>query len=118
MDSTDLLIGIVGPCKSGKTELKLGLEKLGYRCRHIAQEHSYAPAMWQIIANPDLLIFLDATYPVTVARGELNWTEKEYQEQRKRLYHALAHADLYIDTVPLTIQEVLDKAASFIQSVD
>jgi len=74
--------------------------------------------MWQKITNPDLLIFLDASYPVTVARSGLNWTEGEYQEQRRRLSHALSHADLYVNTDPLSIQEVLDKVRRFIQNVD
>jgi uridine kinase len=51
-----LLIGVVGPCGSGKSTLIRGLEKKGYTCRHIAQEHSYVHAMWQIISKPDAFI--------------------------------------------------------------
>ena len=57
------LIGVVGPCGSGKSTLIAGLEKHGYACRHIAQEHSYVPAMWQIITKPDVLIYLHASFP-------------------------------------------------------
>lgn len=92
------LIGIVGPCGAGKSTLAANLNRLGYSTRHIAQEHSYVPAMWQRITNPDLLIFLDVSYQNTLKRRSLDWSESEYQEQIKRLQHARQHADHYLDT--------------------
>lgn len=91
------LIGIVGVCASGKTTLIRQLTLQGYRCRHIAQEHSYVASMWQQITHPDYLIYLFADYSTTLQRKNLNWTEAEYNEQIRRLEHAYAHADFVID---------------------
>ncbi len=110
-----LLIGIVGPCAAGKSTLKTGLERHGIVARHIAQEHSYVPNMWQRIVNPDLLIFLDVTYPTTMIRRQMEWNEAEYQEQQRRLEHARQSANCYIDTELLSIDEVLQSALRFIQ---
>jgi cytidylate kinase len=109
-----LLIGIVGPCGSGKSTLIAGLEKHGYACRHIAQEHSYVPAMWQIITKPDILIFLHASFPVSTARRKLNWQVKDYEEQSRRLSHARAHAHIIIDTDNLTPDQVLQSALDYL----
>ncbi len=108
------LIGVVGPCGSGKSTLIAGLEKHGYTCRHIAQEHSYVPAMWQIISKPDILIFLHASFPVSTARRQLNWQEKDYEEQSRRLSHAHQHAHIIIDTDDLTPDQVLQSALDYL----
>ncbi len=108
------IVGVVGPCGSGKSTLIGGLEKAGYKCRHIAQEHSYVPYMWQRIADPDLLVFLDASFAVCTARRRLNWTEADYEEQVHRLSHARQHADLIVPTDALSIQEVLDCVLDFL----
>ena len=108
------LIGVVGPCGSGKSTLIAGLEARGYSCRHIAQEHSYVPSMWQVISKPDLLIFLHASFPVSTARRKLNWQEKDYNEQSRRLSHAREHAHIMIDTDDLTPNQVLQKALDFL----
>ena len=110
-----LLIGIVGPCGSGKSTLIAGLERYGYTCRHIAQEHSYVQAMWQIITKPDLLIYLGASFPVSTARRKLNWQEKDHTEQLRRLAHARENAHLYIDTDDLTPSQVLQKVFDFLK---
>ena len=115
MAKTDLLIGLVGPCKSGKTELKTRLEQNGYRCRHISQEHSFVPNMWQQISHPDVLIYLDVSYKNTLLRG-LNWNEKDYQDQLVRLGHAYSHADHIINTNDLSIEEVFHNILIFLQS--
>jgi cytidylate kinase len=112
--STKPLIGIVGPCGAGKSTLLAGLEKHGYVCRHIAQEHSYVQAMWQIITKPELLIYLHASFPVGTARRKLNWQEKDHTEQLRRLTHAREHADLLIETDDLTPEQVLQKALDFL----
>jgi deoxyadenosine/deoxycytidine kinase len=113
---TSSLIGVVGPCGSGKSTLIKGLEQHGFSCRHIAQEHSYVQAMWQRIAKPDILIFLDASFPVSTARRRLNWQEKDHEEQYRRLAHARQHAHLVIATDHLTPEQVLQKAIDFLQS--
>lgn len=112
--STKRLIGIVGPCGSGKSTLMAGLERRGYRCRHIAQEHSYVQAIWQIITKPDVLIYLNSSFATSTTRRKLDWREKDYEEQLRRLAHARAHANLTIDTDSLTADEVLQKALDFL----
>lgn len=109
-----MLIGFVGPCASGKSTITSELEARGYRTRHIAQEHSYVKDMWQRLTNPDILIFLQASYPVTVKRRNLNWREKDYDEQQRRLAHAREHADLFIDTDDLSIDEVVQQILIYI----
>jgi thymidylate kinase len=110
-----LLIGIVGPCGAGKSTLLAGLERHGYACRHIAQEHSYVQAMWQIITRPDILIYLHASFPVSTARRRLNWERRHHDEQMRRLEHARQHAHLSIDTDDLTPESVLQKALDFLK---
>ena len=116
MSEEKILIGIVGPCKAGKTTLVRNLEKHGYQARQIAQEHSFVPVMWQRITNPDFLVYLDVTYPLTVERGRLNWTGADYQKQLDRLQHAREHADLYIETDPLSSDEVLRYVLDFLNA--
>ena len=110
------LIGVVGPCGSGKSTLITNLEERGFQCRHIAQEHSYVPYMWQRITNPDLLIFLDASFETCTERRRLNWKETDYAEQQRRLNHARGHADLVIRTDALTVEQVVQQALEFLQS--
>src|SRR5512134_3130842 len=90
--TTAPLVGVVGPCGSGKSTLVAGLEKYGYTCRHIAQEHSYVPAMWQKIAKPNILIYLSVSFPISTARRKLDWMKKDYDEQLRRLSHARQQA--------------------------
>jgi ABC-type cobalamin/Fe3+-siderophores transport system ATPase subunit len=113
--SRRILVGVVGPCGSGKSTLIAGLERAGYACRHIAQEHSYVPYMWQRITNPDILVFLDASFPVCTRRRRLNWNEQDYAEQLRRLSHARQHADLLITTDLLTVGQVLEQTLAFLQ---
>ena len=115
IQSTAPLVGVVGPCGSGKSTLIAGLEKRGYTCRHIAQEHSYVQAMWQKIAKPDILIFLTASFPVSTARRQLNWRRKDYDAQLRRLEHARQHADLVIETDHLTPEQVLQNALNYLE---
>ena len=114
--SKHLLIGVVGPCGSGKSTLTDALDKLGYSARHIAQEHSYVKDMWKRLTNPDVLIFLQASFPVTRERKRkmIHWSEADYEEQQRRLSHALAHADLLLETDTMSIQDVLEKTLAFI----
>lgn len=110
----EALIAIVGPCKSGKSTLVNGLTEKGYRARQVAQEHSFAPSMWQRVTNPDLLIYLHSEYETTVSRG-LNWLERDHTEQQTRLKHARENADIEIATDELEASEVLGQIVNFLE---
>ena len=108
-------IGLVGPCAAGKSTLAKRLRFLGYNIKHIAQEHSYVPYMWQRLTAPDLLIFLAASFHVCTARRRLSWSEADYQEQLRRLAHAREHADFVIETDDLTPEAVRSAALTFLR---
>ena len=115
VNQNKLLIGLVGPCKAGKTVLKRRLEAHGLNVRHIAQEHSYVIEMWQKISNPDVLIYLEVSYETTLLRSSLVWNQSEYQEQLRRLSHAREHADLIIDTDHLTPDQISQQVLDFLE---
>ena len=104
-----LSIAIVGPCAAGKSTLARALQYRGLGARQIAQEHSYAPSMWQHLSRPDLLIFLDASYEVCTQRKNLNWLPRDYTKQVHRLEHARKHCHIYVNTDGLTPEEVLEQ---------
>ncbi len=110
------LLGVVGPCGSGKSTLIAGLERVGYRCRHIAQEHSYVPSMWQKIAHPDFLIFLNASFEICTQRRKLNWQMEDYAEQQRRLSHARQHANIIIETDQLSPEDILAQVLSLLKA--
>jgi shikimate kinase len=114
--STKPLVGIVGPCGSGKTTLKRSLEQHQIQVRHIAQEHSYVPDMWQRISHPTLLIYLNVSFENATQRRKLNWTLPEYEEQLYRLRHAREHADLVLETNQMSPDEVLQAVLQLIQN--
>jgi hypothetical protein len=103
------LIAIVGPCASGKSLLVRALRERGYNAREVAQEHSYVPDMWQQVARPDRLIYLDVSWQVARQRRPTDAGEHWWTEQAHRLRHARQHADLYIRTDDLPPQEILDQ---------
>lgn len=70
--------------------------------------------MWQLITKPELLVYLNASFPVSTARAKLDWQEKDYDEQLHRLAHAREHANLLIETDKLTPEEVLQKVLDFL----
>ena len=75
------------------------------------------PTMWQVIARPDVLIYLATSFPVSTSRRKLNWQEKDFNEQLRRLAHAREHADLIIDTDALTPEQVLQMALDFLKRI-
>lgn len=112
-------IAIVGPCSSGKSSLRQALHTAGYtNVRNPAQEHSYVPAMWQKLVNPDLLIYLDVDYPAAVARRPRSTGSPDYlAEQKRRLAHARQHAHFYIDTSPHTPEQVSEAVLKFLATL-
>ena len=113
----EITVGVVGPCAAGKSTLVARLQHLGYRARHIAQEHSYVPDMWQRLTRPDVLIFLDVSFPVAQARRPMPWDERDFAEQQHRLRHARAHADLILATDNLTPEEVLQRVVEHLTAL-
>jgi cytidylate kinase len=45
----------------------------------------------------------------------IHWSQAAYDEQQRRLAHALEHADLVIDTDSLSIKEVFERVIAFIE---
>ncbi|MGC9356926.1 MAG: hypothetical protein ACP5GX_03625 [Anaerolineae bacterium] len=116
MAEGQILLGVVGPCSSGKSELVRRLRQLGYRVREIRQEHSANPTMWLRITNPDLLIYLDVAQEEAARREGLSKPSSWWDEEREvRLAHARTHADLYVDTTALTPDEVLTCVLDFLE---
>jgi thymidylate kinase len=91
------------------------LKELGISAHHIAQEHSFVPEMWQRLVKPDVLIYLDVSYDVSMRRRPLNLSPQEFSEQVHRLRHAREHADLYLMTDDMTIPQVLQVVRDFLE---
>jgi len=108
------LIGIVGPCSAGKTTLIQGLRAQGYTARHIAQEHSFVPDMWRRITDPDVLIYLEVSYEVSMRRRQLGMSSEEFGQQLERLLHSRQHADFILNTDSLNPEEVLEQVQDFL----
>jgi len=112
-----LLIGIVGPCASGKSALAQALRARGYRVKEIMQEHCAAPAMWQRITNPDILIYLDVSLEEAARREGLDRPSSWWPEERAvRLAHARQHCDIYVDTSDLAPEQVVQHVIAFLET--
>ena len=74
--------------------------------------------MWSRLVNPNILIYLHASYAVTLQRKQFNWSEKEYQKQIQRLRHAHQHADLNLNTDNLSPNEILDLVLDFLRQTN
>jgi hypothetical protein len=109
------LIAIVGPCASGKSTLVRALRERGYNAREVAQEHSYAPTMWQRITGPDLLVYLDVSWGTARQRRPTDAGPGWWDELARRLRHARQYADMYILTDELSPQEVLDRTLALLE---
>ncbi|MGD8865270.1 MAG: hypothetical protein PVI81_06740 [Anaerolineales bacterium] len=117
-DQGSPIIAIVGPCASGKTTLAEALQALDFNARQIAQEHSYVAEMWEQITNPDVLIYLDASYDTCTRRKNLNWSKAEYQTQIERLSDARKRCDLYIDTERSTPEEIVKIVLTYLGQIN
>lgn len=116
-EKCDVIIGVVGVCASGKSTLIAALSSRGYTCKHIAQEHSYVQNMWKRLVNPDILIYLSASYETTLKRKNLNWTMAEYLEQIRRLDDACQQAQIKIITDNLLPDELIEETEKQILSL-
>jgi deoxyadenosine/deoxycytidine kinase len=110
-------ITIVGPCAAGKSTLAKHLKARGYDAEDCGQEHSGVQKMWQVIAKPDILIYLDASLATINRRLQVNWEQGYLDEMNRRLEHARSHAHCAIDTNSLTPFQVCDRAMEFLKSI-
>ena len=109
-------VAVVGPCSAGKSTLVEALRVAGYDARHVAQEHSYVPAMWQRISKPDILIYLDVSYQAARARRPtIDGGPQRLAEQHRRLAHAREHCHFYLDTSFLQPAEVKAQVFTFLK---
>ena len=108
-----LTVAVVGPSAAGKSTLVAALRARGIRTRHVAQEHSYVRDMWQRIADPDVLIYLDVSYEETQRRRG-RWGPERLRVERERLSHAREHADLVVHTDDLTPEQMLEQVLAFL----
>lgn len=114
--SKPLRLAVVGPCASGKTTLVEALKAMGYAVRQPAQEHSYVPDMWQRLSKPDLLIYLDVDDTACRQRRPyLGGGLQRLDVQRHRLRHARQYCDFYLDTSPLSAEEVCTAVLRFLK---
>ncbi len=109
-------IAVVGTCTAGKTMLVSALREAGYNARHVAQEHSYVPDMWQRLTQPDVLIYLDVSYETARKRRQIHWGPERLAVQSRRLAHARAHCDLYMVTDELGAEEILARVMAFLEA--
>jgi hypothetical protein len=112
-----LRVAVVGPCSAGKSTLVLSLKAEGYEARQPAQEHSFVPDMWQRVTRPDILIYLDVSYPAARQRRPyIDGGPQRLADQHMRLVHARDHCDYYLDTSELTPEEVRQLVLAFVHS--
>ncbi len=115
MIEEDPLVGVVGPCGAGKSTLVTALRNRRIRAHEVVQEHSYVPAMWQLITRPDLLIYLGVSRQEAQRRKGREMPVAYWRKLTDRLAHARAHADLVVETDPLTPEAVLAQVLSFLE---
>lgn len=113
-----LRVAVVGACASGKSTLVEALREAGYEARHVAQEHSYVPAMWQKLSQPDVLIYLDVNFEnVQSRRPDRQFLPRDLVEQERRLADAKSNCDLCIDTNSMQAKNVREAALNFLNGL-
>jgi shikimate kinase len=113
----EMKIGIVGPCAAGKTTLEGNLRRLGYDAHAIGQEHSEVQSMWRQIADPAVLIYLDASRRTICARLKVDWEQSYIDEQTRRLADARGHIDFYLATDELSREQVAERVVAFLDTL-
>ncbi|MBN1937859.1 MAG: hypothetical protein JW934_24610 [Anaerolineae bacterium] len=114
----NLRIVVVGPCAAGKSTLVANLRPQGYNIQVCAQEHSFVPDLWKKFSQADILIFLDAELPAIAERQKrTDWTQQRLDTQRRRLEHARANCDVYLQTDALTREGVAQEVRAFLNGL-
>ena len=108
---------MAGVCGSGKSTLVDGLKKHGYHVHTVAQEHSYAPHMYEM-TQPDYIILLDCSLLTIKSRRNVPWGKELLSEQRNRLRKLKENCDLYINTDNKTPQQVLQIALDSLKKIE
>ena len=109
---------MVGACASGKSTLVEALRQAGYEARHVAQEHSFVPAMWKKVSQPDVLLYLDVNFEnIQARRPDRQFLPRDLAEQQRRLAHARSNCDLYIDTNAMRAKDVKGAALKFLEGL-
>jgi RNase adaptor protein for sRNA GlmZ degradation len=110
------IIKVVGVSASGKSTLVQALRQAGYEARPVSQEHSHLPDLWQRFDRALYLIVLDADLAAQQARRpDVPWSAENLAEERSRVAHASAHADLQINTSAMTADQVLAVTLAFLE---
>jgi len=117
MTGSQLRVGVVGPCGAGKSTLVAQL-KDRHNIRAISQEHSYVPDMWRRVRPTDVLIYLDANIKTIAKRRKISWGQQRLDALNYRLRHAHAHADFYLPTDTLSIEEVAQRISEFLEGLE
>jgi hypothetical protein len=113
-DCSDIVV--VGVCGAGKSTLVRGLQALGYAARPCGQEHSCVPLLWRRHGQPLALVYLHAGLATVCRRLGVCWQENVLAVQRARLALAHENCDLWVDTDPLSIEEVLAEVVGYLRS--
>ena len=91
-------VTLVGPCAAGKSSLAAALRARGFDAHICAQEHSEVPHLWAL-SKPEVLVYLSVQLDaIRARRAAPSWPASIYAQQQRRLGHALAHCDVYVDT--------------------
>ncbi|MBE2240245.1 MAG: hypothetical protein IAE81_20840 [Caldilineaceae bacterium] len=111
------LIKVVGVSASGKSTLVARLRAAGWNARPVSQEHSDVEDLWKHFGFPRILIYLDNDLQEQQARRtDVNWSSDNLAQERQRLSHACEHADLRINTVRLTADQVQELVTAFLRA--
>ncbi|WP_353892619.1 hypothetical protein PRVXH_001976 [Proteinivorax hydrogeniformans] len=112
----NIKIAVVGNCAAGKTTLVKNLKKAGFESSYnVPQEHSIVKKLWSRY-EPDILIYLRCSLEIAKKRRPtISWGQHRLDEQKKKLANAHQNMDIYIDTDPYDIDEVLEIAINKIK---
>jgi hypothetical protein len=75
--------------------------------------------MWQRITNPDILIYLDVDFSaVETRRPRSHGGPERLADQHKKLAHARAHCDFYLNTTTFSPVQVQEQVLQFLREAD